>query len=240
MSTAVRRRPSLRLVSRSFMAFVLTPQPPIASWFVELDEALCRSARFFVGRPVVIDLTGVRLCNSDLAQLIADLNARDIRVLGIEGGDPSLLGLGFPPLLKCGRVAGSIDMLKTQRAEDPLPKRSNKPNSLLLQEPVRSGQSVIFPDGDVTVVGSVASGAEVVAGGSLHIYGTLRGRALAGANGNKGARIFCQKNEAELLAIAGVYQTADDMAKNFRGQPVQAQLEHGTLIIAALNLGAKG
>ena len=58
---------------------------------------------------------------------------------------------------------------------------------------MRSGQSVVFPDGDVTVVGSVASGAEVVAGGSLHIYGTLRGRALAGANGNTGALIFCQQ-----------------------------------------------
>ena len=80
----------------------------------------------------------------------------------------------------------------------------------------------------------------MVAGGSLHIYGTLRGRALAGANGNKGARIFCQKNEAELLAIDGVYQTADDMATNLRGQPVQAQLVHGTLIIAAPNWGAKG
>jgi septum site-determining protein MinC len=217
------------------MAFVLMPQPPLASWFAELDDALCRSAGFFVGRPVVVDLTGVSLCRPDLAQLIVDLQARDIRVLGIEGVDPSLLGLGLPPPLKCGRVAGSIDMLKTPRAGTSLPKRSSKPSSLLLQEPVRSGQSVFFPAGDVTVVGSVASGAEVVAGGSIHIYGTLRGRALAGANGNAGARIFCRKNEAELLAIDGVYQTADDMGANFRGQAVQARLECGTLVITALN-----
>ena len=235
MSTAVRRCPSLRLVSRSFMAFVLMPQLPIANWLAELDEALCRSVGFFVGRPVVLDLTGVSLCSPDLAQLIADLKARDIRVLGIEGVDPSLLGLGLPPPLKCGRVAGSIDMLKTHRAGNPLPKRSNKPSSLLLQEPVRSGQSIFFPDGDITVVGSVASGAEVVAGGSLHIYGTLRGRALAGANGYTGARIFCQKNEAELLAIDGVYQTADEMGASLRGQPVQARLEDGALAITALN-----
>src|SRR6476620_9020344 len=72
-----------------------------------------------------------------------------------------------------------------------------------MEEPVRSGQSVIFPHGDVTVVGQVASGAEVVAGGSIHVYGALRGRALAGSMGNPRARIFCRKNEAELLAIDG-------------------------------------
>jgi len=71
---------------------------------------------------------------------------------------------------------------------------------------VRSGQSVIFPEGDVTVLGSVGSGAEIVAGGSIHIYGTLRGRAMAGVNGNPAARIYCQKIEAELLAIDGYYR----------------------------------
>ena len=78
---------------------------------------------------------------------------------------------------------------------------------------MRSGQSVIFPEGDVTVLGSVGSGAEIVAGGSIHIYGTLRGRAIAGATGNARARIFCRKLEAELLAIDGLYKTADDMRR---------------------------
>ena len=75
---------------------------------------------------------------------------------------------------------------------------------------MRSGQSVVFPEGDVTVLGSVGSGAEIVAGGSIHVYGTLRGRAMAGVNGNSAARIYCQKIEAELLAIDGYYQTAEE------------------------------
>ena len=85
--------------------------------------------------------------------------------------------------------------------------------SLLIDHPVRSGQSIVFEKGDVTVVGSVASGAEVIAGGSIHVYGALRGRAIAGLTGNNRARIFCRRLEAELLAIDGVYQTADDMER---------------------------
>src|SRR5215468_8290915 len=95
------------------------------------------------------------------------------------------------------------------------------PPCLLIETPVRSGQSVVFPNGDVTVVGSVASGAEVIAGGSIHIYGTLRGRAMAGSTGNPRARIFCRKIEAELLAIDGLYKTADDIDASLRNRPVQ-------------------
>ena len=94
---------------------------------------------------------------------------------------------------------------------------------------------MIFPEGDVTVVGSVASGAEIIAGGSVHIYGTLRGRALAGSVGNASARIFCRRLEAELLAIDGVYKTAEDMAPNLRGQAVQLWLEGDSIMAERLN-----
>jgi septum site-determining protein MinC len=73
----------------------------------------------------------------------------------------------------------------------------------VFEHPIRSGQSIIFPHGDVTILGSVASGAEVVAGGSIHVYGALRGRALAGSTGDMRARIFCSRNEAELMSIDG-------------------------------------
>ena len=94
----------------------------------------------------------------------------------------------------------------------------------MIRSPVRSGQSIFFPEGDVTLVGSVASGAEIVAGGSIHIYGTLRGRAMAGM-GNAGARIFCRRLEAELIAIDGYYKTAEDMEPDLRGKAVQIWLE---------------
>jgi septum site-determining protein MinC len=94
---------------------------------------------------------------------------------------------------------------------------------------------VIFPEGDVTVIGSVASGAEIIAGGSVHIYGALRGRALAGSVGNPEARIFCRRLEAELLAIDGVYKTADDMAPELRGQAVQLWLDGDSIMAERLN-----
>jgi septum site-determining protein MinC len=107
--------------------------------------------------------------------------------------------------------------------------------SLVMDQPVRSGQSVVFEKGDVSIIGSVASGAEVIAGGSIHVYGALRGRAIAGLTGNNRARIFCRRMEAELLAIDGVYQTADDMDAALRGKPVQAWLAGEAMMMATLD-----
>jgi septum site-determining protein MinC len=84
-------------------------------------------------------------------------------------------------------------------------------------------------------LGAVGSGAEIVAGGSIHVYGTLRGRAMAGINGNSSARIFCQRIEAELLAIDGYYQTAEDICASLRNRPAQAWLEGGALKITAMD-----
>jgi septum site-determining protein MinC len=111
---------------------------------------------------------------------------------------------------------------------------ANQP-PLIVHEPVRSGQTICHPDGDVTVVGSVASGAEVIAGGSVHVYGILRGRALAGAYGEMGARIFCRRFEAEFLAIGGFYITADEIEADMRGQAIQAWLENDAIKIARLD-----
>ena len=99
---------------------------------------------------------------------------------------------------------------------------------LIIDNSVRSGQVIDYPDGDVTVVGSVSSGAEIVAGGSIHVYGTLRGRALAGTAGDPSARIFCRRFQPELLAINGCYRLADNFTAeqaDLRDRPVQARLE---------------
>ena len=98
----------------------------------------------------------------------------------------------------------------------------------------------MFDKGDVTVVGSVASGAEIMAGGSIHIYGTLRGRAIAGLAGNPRARIFCSKLEAELLAIDGMYQTAEDMEPDCAGRSVQAWLEGEHIDDRSAGLASEG
>jgi septum site-determining protein MinC len=157
--------------------------------------------------------------------------------MGLEGVDSSQLGPELPPLLQGGRSAQTTaeTITKPSLPAEPAAAVPPRPTSLLVDRPVRSGQSVFFPDGDVSVLGSVASGAEVVAGGSIHIYGTLRGRAMAGNTGNSNARIFCQKVEAELLAIDGYYRTAEEIDATLRGRAMHAWLDGTTLMITALH-----
>ncbi len=130
-------------------------------------------------------------------------------MLGLEGVDQSVLAPDLPPLLSGGRDCALMPVNSKPAVVEE--KEKPKSGSLLLEAPVRSGQSVIFPDGDVTVLGSVASGAEIVAGGSIHIYGALRGRAMAGSTATPARASSASKIEAELLAIDGYYQTAEDI-----------------------------
>jgi septum site-determining protein MinC len=222
------QRQLVRLRGRSYVAFVFAPTVPIVDWLQEIDATIARSPGFFAGRPVVIDLSSVDLSQSGITHLLASLGERNIRVLGMESVEESRLTPAMPPLLTGGRAC-AIEPAKPKKSE---PKPAT---SLLLENPVRSGQTIIFPEGDVTILGSVSSGAEVVAGGSIHVYGALRGRAMAGVNGHASARIYCQKIEAELLAIDGFYQTADDIDAALRGKPAQAWLQGNTMRITALN-----
>ena len=233
VSSVAQQRSPMRFRGRSYMAFALTPEPPIIDWLGELDTWIRSSAGFFVGRPVVLDLSAVTLTAPAIAHLIDELASRNIRIMGIEGVDAEKLGPGLPPLLKGGRAA-TVEAVETTAAKQPVPPARKEPSSLLLETPVRSGQSVFFPDGDVTVLGSVGSGAEIIAGGSIHVYGTLRGRAMAGMSGNRQARIFCSRIEAELLAVDGFYRTAEDIDASLQGRVVQAWLNGEVLMVAAL------
>ena len=216
------------------MALVLAPEPPVEGWLAALDSQIERSPSFFEGRPVVLDLAALPREQPDVAGLLQRLNARSIRIIGTEGAHPSWQGLeAWAPLHATGtRPARELDVPDEKPPVQPV---QQNPTSLLHDQPVRSGQSVVFEQGDVTIVGSVASGAEVIAGGSIHVYGTLRGRAIAGLTGNSRARIFCRRLEAELLAIDGVYQTADDMNAALRGQAVQAWLAGEAMMLAMLD-----
>ena len=230
MDASAAPKPQLvRMRGRSYVAFVFCPAVPIVGWLEEIDATLARSPGFFVGKPVVLDLSAVDLGQSAIAHLVTSLEQRNIRVLGIEGVDAVHVTTSMPPLLTGGRPC-----VLTQN-EPKKPEAKPKPTSLLLESPVRSGQSIVFTEGDVTVLGSVGSGAEIVAGGSIHVYGTLRGRAMAGVNGNSAARIYCQKIEAELLAIDGYYQTAEEIDATLRNRPAQAWLDGETMKITPLN-----
>ncbi|WP_062211075.1 septum site-determining protein MinC [Aureimonas sp. AU12] len=235
-------RKAVRLRGRSFLALVLSPELPFGDWLKQLDDLAKRSTGFFLGRPIVLDVAGLPITREQLADLLAELGKRNVRVMGIEGALPSIMSPGMPPEMRGGRNAADIEAPDTADAPKPgeAPTATTAPAaprfvapavtpSLLIDTPVRSGQSIIFPEGDVTVLGSVSSGAEVIAGGSIHVYGALRGRALAGSAGNANARIFCRKLEAELIAIDGLYKTAEDLDPKMRGQPVHVWLDDTVL-----------
>jgi septum site-determining protein MinC len=233
------QKKSIRFRARSFVAFALAPEAPLEEWLQRLDSWTENSPGFFAGRPVVLDLKTLEPQASDVAGLVAQLAERGIRVYAIEANGIDALGPDLPPLL-VGAKSSFIDEPQAQAEESAKPAevQTGEPsaaNTLIVDQPIRSGQSIYHPDGDVIVLGSVSSGSEVIAGGSIHIYGTLRGRAFAGATGNDKARIFCRKNEAELLAVDGWYRTADDMESSTRGKPVQAYLADGVVWVAALN-----
>lgn len=253
MNIAVQPQQSIRFRGRSFLAFTLSPEPPIADWLTELEKWTRNSAGFFAGKPVILDLAGVKLSESGITHLVGELAERGIRIMGLEGVEPSSVGPNLPPVLLGGRAGGEERAPSgppVAAAGDPAPgatapcaepapaaapPQHKEPATLLIETPIRSGQSVVFPYGEVTVLGSVASGAEIVAGGSIHVYGTLRGRAMAGSMGDSTARIFCSRNEAELLAVDGYYRTAEDMDASLRGKPVQVWLDGAVLTIAGMD-----
>ncbi|RUU51272.1 septum site-determining protein MinC [Mesorhizobium sp. M2C.T.Ca.TU.002.02.1.1] len=294
---------SIRFRARSFVAFTLTPEAPIADWLEGLDHWIANSPGYFNGRPVVLDLNVLQPGPEELAALVGVLGSRGIRVYAIEL-EGAELGPELPPLLAGAKEATAEGLLgraaRKARAEEleaaagervqaaqmtqlaaeapqaevsPIEMSADEPvdpelarleavriepaqndaaqsrstnagqgaaempaaaGTLMIKAPIRSGQSVFHPHGDVIVLGSVASGSEIVAGGSIHVYGTLRGRAIAGSEGNISARIFCRKNEAELLAVDGWYTTAEEMEGVSRGKAVQAFLDNDALCVVPL------
>jgi septum site-determining protein MinC len=229
------------------MALIVSPESPLANWFSALDQQMQRSAGFFTDRPVVANLAGALGAEEGPEAILDALDERSLRVIGIEGIDPALLaGTRWErlPKLAQGRdsdrdrsdrtipLPGDPETTASEAAATPPPPPVA---SLLIDRPVRSGQSIIFEDGDITVIGSVASGAEIIAGGSIHVYGALRGRAIAGLRSGASARIFCQKLVAELVAIDGLYYTPEHWGEGLHGRSVQIRLEQGALKLSALD-----
>ncbi len=228
--TTSRPTTSFKFRGGSFHALVVKPETPINAWLADVDALLSRSPGFFAGKSVVIDVSDLSLTKQDFLGLLDELSKREIRILGVEGANPSCVD-GRVPFLARGQTD------KSEAATAPaIPSSAPAPvGSLLIDAPVRSGQLIVHPDGDVTIVGSVASGAEIIAAGSIHVYGTLRGRVLAGAYGNQRARIFCRRLEAELMAIDGHYIVADEIEPQLRKAPMQAWLDGDALKIITMD-----
>jgi septum site-determining protein MinC len=276
----------MKFKGKSFIAIVLTPEPPFNDWFQEIDRIVARSPGFFIDRPIILDVRGSKIPIDDLEHVLKELKARSVRVMGIDGVAGTRLKEDMPPSFSGGRLTADVDVPEpagtTEAAHNKTPAKSELPseatkttrktadhdtdkvesgkktasdkangkaqnstpatpsliedgNSIVITEPVRSGQSILHPDGDVIVIGSVSSGAEIIAGGSIHVYGALRGRALAGVAGKDNARIFCSKLDAELVSINGLYKVADDFDGTLRNVPAQIRFENETLVFEELN-----
>lgn len=192
-----------------------------------LAAQLERTPDFFRNLPVLIESTVEDL---DLGHLVALLRGRDLVPVALYRPPGSLAdgagqhGLGVITDARAPRAASS----PAQRTQE---HRSTR----ILTQPVRSGQQVYARGSDLIVINTVSHGAEVLADGCIHVYGPLRGRALAGAQGDETARIFCQELDAELVAVAGRYRVAEDLGENERGRRVQIELRDESLIISPLN-----
>ncbi|MGO4833015.1 septum site-determining protein MinC [Rhizobiaceae sp. 2RAB30] len=237
-SVAPVQKKSIRFRARSFVAFALVPEAPLEEWLQGLDGWIANSPGFFTGRPVVLDLNVLKPQPGEIGALVAQLAERGIRTYAIETKGVHDLGPDLPPVL-AGAKQTIVEEAQVEPEDKPAEvEQATEPpatGALIIEAPVRSGQSIFHPDGDVIVLGSAGSGSEIIAGGSIHVYGTLRGRAFAGATGNRKARIFCRRNEAELLAVDGWYRTAEDMEPSSRGRAIQAFLDEGIVLVAALN-----
>ncbi len=230
MTVVARPQPSSLFRECALRAIVLTPERPIANWLVQLDRSVQQNQDSFLARAVLLDVSALRLKQAELKTLLARLHKRNIRIMAVEGTDPAWLGPGMPPLVNASSQIGVAELVSA--SDPPARAPASQAAARVIEGAVRSGQSIVFPEGDLTIIGSVSSGAEVVAGGSIHIYGALRGRAVAGSTGNRQARIFCRGLEAELLAIDGHYKTADDIAPDVLGRATQAWLEGSTIKVA--------
>lgn len=249
---------ALNFRARSLLAFVLEPSEPVADWFAALDAWLVRSPTFFAAKPVILEMSGIDIPLKEYRRLLSELARRHVRVMGVENASATLVGPHLPPAVTGGRTvaaplidesaepvgASEESAEPAAPAEPAVPAEAPPPvatarvernAALVIDGNVRSGQSVMHADGDVTIVGRVASGAEIVAGGSVHVYGALQGRVIAGISGEPGARIFCTEARAELLCIGGAYVTAEDMNPEIEGRSLEVRLEGDELKLRTLD-----
>ncbi|MBK8182983.1 MAG: septum site-determining protein MinC [Candidatus Competibacteraceae bacterium] len=196
-----------------------------------LLEKVKQAPGFFNNTPVVIDLEGMAEPKEglDFKGLYELLRKHGMIPVGIRNGTPKhqaaarLAGL---PVLPESRSNGQAK--KPERTE-PAPSRNR-----IIKHSVRSGQEIYAPEGDLIVLGAVSAGADVVADGNIHIYGALRGRALAGVKGDAETWIFCQSLEAELISIAGHYRVCEQFDPADRAKAAQIYLKEERLIIEHL------
>ncbi len=192
----------------------------------DLKAKIALAPQFFNFTPMVIDLQSLTAPDFDFKKLCHILNKNKVIPVGVKGAkeeDTSAI-----------RAAG-LALLNDQSKIDKTPggNATFAEGTKIITDPVRGGQRIYAQGGDLIVVGAVSAGAELLADGNIHVYGALRGRALAGVNGNKNARIFCQQLAAELVSIAGQFQLFEQLGALTNGL-TEVYLKDDELIIARI------
>lgn len=219
----------------------------------ELNERVSQAPMFFRDMPLLISLEKFSGNDIDFIQLKQICIENGLVPLAVRGGSETLqakaLDADLPkiPLIETGtrdeelqpksEVASEQSKVtadNTSKTQADVEPKDVKRQSKLIDQPVRSGQRVYAPGADLIIMAAVSAGAEILADGHIHVYGPLRGRALAGVNGDMNARIFCHSLEAELISIAGFYKTSEDFRETFWKQGISAQLQNERLHINAL------
>lgn len=214
----------------------------VTSIDAQLQEFAQQMPQAVQGMPVILEADAP----VDLGVVLASLKKVGMQVLGCVDGvlNDSARGWGLailPPDNSKSARAMPAPAPAAAPAPAPAPAPSVAPaaaarrSTRVITEPVRSGQQIYVADGDLILTNTVSAGAEVIADGCVHVYGSLRGRAVAGAKGDPTARLFCRRFEAELVAVAGVYAVAEQMQGDLRGKPVQAWLHDGKLKIEKMD-----
>lgn len=204
---------------------------------VQLEQKISQAPDFFRHAPMVIDLHELVDVAADLdfCALAALMRKLGLIPVGVCGAShPHLLAARAADLPHLTLARHEPAVQASQQAKAP-PVKAAAPilesSTKIVSQPVRSGQRIYAAGGDLVVLAQVSAGAEIMADGNIHVYGALRGRALAGVQGNLACRIFCHDLQAELVAIGGQYKISESIEDSVRGVPVQVYLQNGALII---------
>ena len=212
-----------------------------------LDAALAKCAAQYreLNLPLILDMQDFRPSEADLPAVLAVFRRHRLPVAALRHSDEAwaatAAGNGLPftvpgkdrPVSLETADAGTVAEITGEIASETA-KQAGHP-TVLVAEPVRTGQQVYAENADLIVTGTVSEGAELIADGNIHIYASMRGRALAGAKGRRDARIFIHSMQAELVSIAGIYRNFEQqLPEHLYRKPVQIHLQDDRLVIAAI------
>ncbi|MEI6269628.1 MAG: septum site-determining protein MinC [Methylococcaceae bacterium] len=209
----------------------------------QLQEKTNLAPEFFKNSPVVLDLQEInkRGYDIDIIALTDTIRKAGLLPVGIRGGNVQQNKQALELLIPVYSMHSGSVSVENKKQKTIVPVIEKKADvdvdidayataTTLITQPIRSGQR-IYAAGDLVILSQVSAGAEIMAEGNIHVYNTLRGRALAGVRGNNEARIFCFDLQAELISIAGNYKISEDLDESVQNKPVQIYLQDQALII---------